>query len=59
MSYIGARVDESTREYIEQEAERRDRSMSYIISEMLRQAIDLREDYVTIEASQRLKQNAQ
>jgi len=40
---IGGRVDPETREWIEREAERRDRTMSYIVDELLRESIERRE----------------
>jgi len=40
---IGGRVDPETREWIEREAEQRDRSISYIVDELLTESIERRE----------------
>jgi len=41
---VGSRVEPEKREWIEREAERRDRSMSYIVNELITEAIERREE---------------
>jgi len=40
---IGGRVEPEKREWIEREAEKRDRSMSYIVNELITEGIERRE----------------
>lgn len=40
---VGARVDPDIRDWIEQEAERRDRKKAYIVRELLEEGIERRE----------------
>jgi len=41
---VGSRVEAEKREWIEREAERRDRSISYIVNELITEGIERRED---------------
>ena len=41
---VGGRVEPEAREWIEREAERRDRSMSYIVNELITEGIERREE---------------